>query len=452
MKKQFFLGAVGVLIVFSGSARSNNITCQEADSLARQAFAYCLATVEHNKMLKRALTGFPSNVFWGEAELNSPEDSMARFPNNDTYYNLAVLDIRYEPVVISIPKVKDRYYNIQMVDFFTNYLDYISMRSTGEGPGNFLIARTDWDGEVPEGIVKVIKSPATVLLALNRIQVFSGEDDEAKVLHAGFKIKPLSEYMGKASPPKEPLSWDFPSLDAKACSIEEYFNLFNQLMAYQLLTPEEQHQLERFSVIGIIPGKEFKKSNFSSEIWDAIEKGATKARDKIKLVTEDFSDTVFGWRFPSDYCGRFGDNYYARAKAAWEYMYANHREEAMYYFARVDSNNEALNGLENKYVMIFSKDFIPRPKYFWSLTMYNKKGQLIKNELSRYSLSNVRSSIKYEKDGSFMLHIQKESPGEDKKSNWLPAPDEDFVLVFRSYGADAKFRPVPPLVRTNMKQ
>ena len=31
------------------------------------------------------------------------------------------------------------------------------------------------------------------------------------------------------------------------------------------------------------------------------------------------------------------------------------------------------------------------------------------------------------------LYIQKESPGADKQSNWLPAPDGEFILMLRLY-------------------
>ncbi|MDR0660009.1 MAG: DUF1214 domain-containing protein [Prevotellaceae bacterium] len=450
MKKQFFLGVIGVFVAVLCHAKSNNISPQDAESLARQAFSYCLATVEHNKMINEILKGIPPNVFAGEAEPNSPEDTLVKFTNNDTYYNVAILDIRSEPVVISIPEIKDRYYNIQMIDMYTNCLEYISFNENGNGPGNFLIVRSDWDGQVPEDIDKVIKSTATVVLAINRTQFFSKVDKEIKSIHAAYKITPLSKFMGLTAVESEPLKWDIPYYDPKTGSIEGFFNIFNQMIAYQLLTPEEERQLKAYSAIGIEPGKPFRKSDFSPEIWEAIETGAKKAKEKLAEITSNFDDTIFGWNFTSDYSGRFGDNYFARAKAAWQYMYANIREEAMYYFSKVDSNNETLNS-DNKYVLIFSKEFLPQVKYFWSLTMYDTKGHLVENEINRYSLNSVRSPIKYNEDGTFVLYIQKENPGEDKVSNWLPTPDGEFYLIFRKYGANIKFRPIPPIVRTNKK-
>jgi hypothetical protein len=36
-------------------------------------------------------------------------------------------------------------------------------------------------------------------------------------------------------------------------------------------------------------------------------------------------------------------------------------------------------------------------------------------------------------DGSIEIHVQKNSPGGDKKANWLPAPAGKFILMLRLY-------------------
>ncbi len=37
-------------------------------------------------------------------------------------------------------------------------------------------------------------------------------------------------------------------------------------------------------------------------------------------------------------------------------------------------------------------------------------------------------------DGSLSLYIQKDSPGKELESNWLPAPDGPFYCILRLYG------------------
>jgi hypothetical protein len=41
--------------------------------------------------------------------------------------------------------------------------------------------------------------------------------------------------------------------------------------------------------------------------------------------------------------------------------------------------------------------------------------------------------MKKNADGSLTLHLQKDSPGADKESNWLPAPNGEIYLVMRLY-------------------
>jgi hypothetical protein len=36
-------------------------------------------------------------------------------------------------------------------------------------------------------------------------------------------------------------------------------------------------------------------------------------------------------------------------------------------------------------------------------------------------------------DGGVTLYVQNESPGKDKESNWLPAPEGWFMVVMRLY-------------------
>ena len=70
---------------------------------------------------------------------------------------------------------------------------------------------------------------------------------------------------------------------------------------------------------------------------------------------------------------------------------------------------------------------------FWSLTMYDGKTQfLIENPISRYLINSpMLPDMKKNADGSLTLYIQNKSPGADKESNWLPAPNDTI------YGAAA---------------
>ena len=80
----------------------------------------------------------------------TPDNKDIVTPNNDTPYSWAWLDLRAEPMVVSVPAVpKDRYYVMQWIDLFTQNFAYIGVRSTGFGAGSYLIAGPKWKGRKP---------------------------------------------------------------------------------------------------------------------------------------------------------------------------------------------------------------------------------------------------------------------------------------------------------------
>src|SRR5207244_11635183 len=74
---------------------------------------------------------------------------------------------------------------------------------------------------------------------------------------------------------------------------------------------------------------------------------------------------------------------------------------------------------------------LPPVNAFWSVTMYDGKTQLlIENPINRYLINSpMLPGMKKNVDGSLTLYIQNKSPGTDKESNWLPAPNGEIYLV-----------------------
>jgi hypothetical protein len=58
---------------------------------------------------------------------------------------------------------------------------------------------------------------------------------------------------------------------------------------------------------------------------------------------------------------------------------------------------------------------------------------LIHLPINRYSIGQYTEGLKNNTDGSVDIYIQKTSPGTDKESNWLPAPEGSFNMVLRLY-------------------
>ncbi|MDR2084464.1 MAG: DUF1214 domain-containing protein [Bacteroidales bacterium] len=424
------------LVFISCGGPKSELTPEHAKSLAKEAYIYAFPAVEHNKAIWK-IVGDSKNVWntmWVEARLFSPADTTVVSPNNDTYYCPAVLDIRHEPVVFSVPEMKDgRDFLIQLLDIFTNCPDYISKLATGDGPGNYMVARSDWDGETPAGIDTVIKIPATVVLALGRIQVYGPEDEEALMLGRQFRITPLSSFAQTQAPPADTLQWTAKSYDAKTGDVEGFFNMFNYIIQYQILNESDKKLMDKYESIGLGVREKFSKSDFPAKIWKAIEEGAAEAKAEIRAKTDHIGKEVNGWQFSPENAGRWGTDYLTNAAAAWKYIYVNTPEEALYLVDGVDISGDKFNGSANSYTLSFREGQLPQAKFFWSLTIYGQKGYLKANDINRYAI-NSSSDVKYAGDGSLTIYIRKDHPGKDKESNWLPAPDEEFYMILRMYG------------------
>jgi hypothetical protein len=158
---------------------------------------------------------------------------------------------------------------------------------------------------------------------------------------------------------------------------------------------------------------------------------------------------INGWRLGSAFGNRdfYNGNWLLRAVAATAGIYGNNAEEAVYPMTRTLADGEPLDGSKHNYTLTFAAGEFPPVNAFWSVTMYDGKTQLlIKNPINRYLINApMLPSMKKNADGSLTLYIQKDSPGADKESNWLPAPDGPIYLVMRLYWPTEKDPSILPV-------
>lgn len=124
-----------------------------------------------------------------------------------------------------------------------------------------------------------------------------------------------------------------------------------------------------------------------------------------------------------------------RAAAAMAGIYGNDAVEALYPLLATDSEGNKPDCSKNRYTLTFPNGQLPPVNAFWSVTMYDGKTQLlIENPINRYLINSpMLPDLKMNPDGSLTLYIQKDSPGKEKESNWLPAPDGPIYAVMRLY-------------------
>lgn len=425
------------------NATQSGLTPQDARAIAKEAYIYGFPmAVNYQTMYKQAIDKAspdykgPFNTLNSSKSVATPEDKFVVTPNSDTPYSFLWMDLRAEPLVITMQKIEpNRYYTAQMVDLYTYNFAYLGTRAYGNDGGNFLVAGPGWNGPTPAGIKAVIRSETQFAYVLFRTQLFNMADlPKVNKIQSQYRAQPLSAFLHQPAPPTAPaVNW--PQYSADMSTTPAMFPLIDFLFQFCPPNPSESAVLARFAKLDIGPNQTFDFSKFSPELQQAIsdgikDSGADLAGLMKKINTEQISSgDVFGTRefLKGNYLYRYGG-----AKLG---LYGNSKQDAIYFGIFVDANQQPLDASKSNYEIHFAKGDLPPNKAFWSLTMYDGKTQLlVANPLKRYLLSSTTlKSYKFGPDGSLTLYVGHVDPGPAKRSNWLPAPDGPFYCVLRVY-------------------
>jgi hypothetical protein len=199
----------------------------------------------------------PFNQIKNEARVFTYKDTAIVTPNSDTPYSFLWMDLRAEPIVLSVPAVeKGRYYAAQLEDGNTFNYGYIGSRATGNDAGDYLVVGPDWKGTTPAGIKKVFHSTTQFSLAGFRTQLFNPADMPNVVkIQAGYKAQPLSAYLKQSPPPAAP-AIDFPKISADTVKTG-FFDYVDFALQFAPPGPEEKEIRAKLAKLGIGAGKKF---------------------------------------------------------------------------------------------------------------------------------------------------------------------------------------------------
>lgn len=439
--------------------------------IAREAYLYGFPMVMNYKTLYQYAVDKDNPEYKGpfnevscEARLFTPADRAVVTPNSDTPYCMFWMDLRAEPMVLSVPRLDpERYYSFQLIDFYTHNFAYVGTLTTGSDAGHYLLAGPDWTGTTPAEITAVLQSETDFIFNVTRTQLF-GPDDLAEVerIQEKYELQPLSTFLGEQAPPAPPRP-DFPEWVEGAHFDERFFSYLDFVM--KLLErpgPGEAALWQDLARLGMGPGDTFDLAALPDERVEAMKAGAEAGMAEIEAFLAEhagdptMSGKIFGTRAflteaAGDYFGLDRPDL-LRAAAAHAGLYGNSAAEAIYPANFTDADGEPLDAAGHDYTLTFAADALPPVKSFWSLSLYDGRTQLfIENPLDRYLLnSNMVNDFARGDDGSITLYVTSESPGEELETNWLPPPDGPFYLVMRLYGPEEAAlagRWMPPQIR-----
>jgi hypothetical protein len=434
----------------------------EARAIAKEAYIYSNPLVDsyramYSWFIDRQSPEFkaPWNQIGNVPRVFTPDDKTVQGPNSDTPYSFLALDLRTEPIVLTVPKIeKHRYFSIQLIDLYTHNFAYIGSRTTGNDGGKFLIAGPGWKGDTPNGIKKVIRSETELAIAVYRTQLFDpGDIEKVKAIQAKYKVQTLSAFLGKPAPKAAPaIDFIAPLTREEITKSPKIFQQVNFVLQFCPTHPSEKALMTRFAKIDVGAGKTFAWDKFTPEIQQAIGQGMKDAWAEFAQLKkrgdagEIGTGDIFGTR------EHLNNNYLYRMAAAALGLWGNSEAEAIYPSYWVDADKQKLDG-SHRYTIHFSADKLPPVNAFWSLTMYElPEILLVANPIDRYLLNSpMLPDFVRDADGGITFYIQHDSPGKAKEANWLPAPAGPFYMAMRLYwpkkaALDGTWK-LPPLKR-----
>lgn len=433
----------------TASSVTQNVSEDEAYAIGIEAYQYLYPLVMMD-VTRKVSTNVPAGTKDGFGPMNTFSHFRA-YPdanfrsvmraNFDTLYSIGWLDLTKEPLIVSTPDTKGRYFLMPMLDMWTDVFAAPGSRTSGTAAGNWALVAPGWKGTLPQGVER-IDAPTSIVWVVGRTKTDGAADyDAVHAIQDKYLITPLSQW-GKAP---QPVAFKAdPSVDMKTDPLAQvntmpaakFFSYAAELMKLNSPHATDWSQVARLKQIGIVPGQSFDFEKASPAVKAGLERATVDGLKLMKEKQPTLARIANGWSMNTDTMGVFGNYYLKRAIIAMTGLGANVPEDAFYPMTAVDAAGNPLNG-SSKYVLHFKKDEVPPVNAFWSLTLYDEEGFQVANVLNRFALGSY-SNLKYNPDGSLDLYIQNATPGSDKESNWLPAPTGKFNFALRLYWPKAE--------------
>lgn len=441
-----------LLLTGPAPASAQSVSEQEASAIAKEAYVYAYplmlthATVQKLSNVAAPVPGStagPANQFHHARAFPNPDSKIVIRTNVDTLYSAAVLDLKAEPMVLSVP-ASDRYFMLPMLSLWTDVFAVPGTRTTGKNTAReFLVVGPQWRGSAPAGL-EMIRSPTRYVWVIGRTQT-NGVADYANVhkVQDAMKLRPLSaRNKSNYVPPKGKVD---PGIDMKAAPPDvvdkmdapTYFGRFAELLKDNPPNQVDYPIVHRLERAGFKVGQNFDLAKAPANIKQAFEKGY--ADGKALVLAEGKKAAGIGgkgWIYTTR-SGTYGTDYLYRAAIAQCCVGENLPQDAVYPALSSDSQGQPLDGKSN-YVLHFDKGKTPPVDAFWSVTAYDIDGYFIPNTMKRQAIGD-RDKLVANADGSIDLYIQSDSPGKDKEANWLPVGKAPFTLLMRLYSPREEF-------------
>ena len=399
---------------------------------------------------------FKVNVFDNLTTLAGPNSTLVAYPNNNTLYSTAFLDLRAGPQLLRIPPVSGRYVDFQLLDMYTDTIADVGVLTGGGHGGSYAFVGPGWHGTLPNGVVR-IDVPTPDAWLLGRTQVKGPADLPAAVeleaLYSLTALSALSGFSGHGSGTTGgPSTLTCPAPSQPASTSLGFLDDLEKDMAADPPMTTDGPVVQAMAAAGIGPGRTpgATSPRNAGEYLQALSLGA----GLLAGAAGTGSAAIWSGYTPGAVVGSYGTDYLERARVAQDEPGAQVPAQAVYLSANRARSGTAVVPLAGtrSYEIRFPAGDLPPfgSDGFWSVTLYDAAGFLVANPISRYSIGDETPGLVRGADGSLTIVVSDSRPSETDV-NWLPAPTGAFSLVLRVYDPkpqvlDGSWTP-PPVIR-----
>ncbi|MEM9301401.1 MAG: DUF1254 domain-containing protein [Pseudomonadota bacterium] len=375
----------------------------------------------------------PINELGPITRLWDSRDRSYATPNNDTLYLQGWADLEEQPQVLYVPPIEDRYWMQQILDMYTESVVDLCNATVGTAGGYFVLAKTGFTGKIPDDL-PVYYSPTRYIWLAGRLGVANNADQAAaREIQKQFRLMPLDAYPNGGVQPEPVVAEGAPEVVFPEGVA--WFERPDEVLRDNPLASDEV-LTEQFEFIGVGTGgvadlNPIRRSALNAAFPDAFH---------IVFDAAKYSDTpVNGWNWEYE-AGRYGNDFLQRAAVNMNSVGLNSPVRAMYPKRYVDQDGRPLNG-KHRYEITMPADMPVREAVggFWSMTMYDAVDRfMVDNEINRHKIGTTTEGLVRNPDGTLTITLSHEMPEDPKaRANWLPAPDDNFMLQIRLYEPEA---------------